>query len=429
MAPRPAASAPTTKTTSDEAQPLAVAPPAPPLTAADRPPPPPPAPDDGRKLLRAPESYEHLIIKVGLPFTSQFSNLRYEGFNGLFMNGASGGAEVAERWRSLCLGVRAVFVLRDSLWSQQDHPYHRPPFALMMPPSWVTVAVAAVASGESIRPLRTAALDNDADWAAIATPEAMFGAFPPSDSLHREATRPLAGASDVDRLHTESARRSLRSLAEDVAAMIAAAPRGIEAVASAGAERIAQSDDRYFGTSIRYHRVVPIFVENPNTRELVDEGKGMTVKGRHIDQALVRLARDTVYLRRLRDGDMAVERYDLSVAAERARAIEVLTALIPAEGAQPGGTLWLWVTGKLDPHREGEGENAVRYLPAFLAELEAAPIDRDRLRVVSKPATELPRGSERPRVLRSDVSWYRHRHLPYAVRLSTGELQQLLAAP
>lgn len=394
---------------------------APPTTATI--PTPPPLPEDGRTLWRALEGYEHLILKVSYPYREQCHNLRYEGHNGLLSQGAKDSAEIAERWRKLVQGTRGVFVLRDSLWSQQDHPYHRAPEALMMPPSWVTAAVADTDASTPIRPPLAPPPMDDGAWAAIATPEDMFGSFPASDSLHREAIRAL-GTDPDERRKTEAARASLISLAADVRAMMAVAAKGPQAVADAGAERIAASDRRYFGTALRYHRVIPIFVENPNRRELVAEGKGMTVPGRTVPERLIKLARNAVYQRRLRDGDLAIERYDLSVPAERDRAIEVLETFIPA-GAGPGPTLWLWVTGRLD--RSGKaGENAVRYLPAFRKRLATAKIEASRLRVVSKPATELPAGTSRVNAFRSDVRWYRHRDLPYAVKISTSELRRLM---
>jgi hypothetical protein len=387
-------------------------------------PPPEPAALADRVYHVAPDSYDHVILKIHYPMREQFENLRYEGFNPLLMKGAASGEEVAERWRGLVAGTRGVFLLRDSLWSQQDHPYHRKPYALMMPPSWVTVAVAEVAAGRALRPLVAPPITDDAAWAKVASAAEMFGSFPPSDSLYREAVQSAQG-DEPQALHSAAARASIRSLAADAQAMIAAAPRGTGAVAEAGAERIARSDRRYFGGSLRYHRVIPLFVENPNTRELQEEGKGMTVLGRDIDPALVKIARDAVYRRRLRDGDLAVERYDLSQPAERARAIEVLEALIGTRDPAPGGTLWLWVTGKLDPVRKGEGENAVRYLPAFMRELEEAAIDRSRLRILSMPSTDLP-ADGKGSFLKKDAAWYRKRGLPYNVRLNTHQFHVLL---
>jgi hypothetical protein len=387
------------------------------------PPPEPELPSD-RKLLAAPTRYEHVILRVSYPVDEQFKNLRYEGHNGLLMAGAADGTEVAQRWRHLVAGSRGVFVLRDSLWSQQDHAYHRVPHALMMPPSWVTVAVDATIARRSIEPLRAPDPNDDDAWAAIAAPGDMFGSFPPSDTLHREAVR-ARGSDGEARRRTEAARAALRSLAADVSAMLSVVARGAEQVAQVGAARIAASDRAYFTGPLRFHRVIPIFVENPNTKELQEEGKGMTVVGRSLSDQALTLARDAVYRRRLRDGDLALERYDLSQAAERARAIVVLEALIGPDPQAPATTLWLWVTGRLDPHRKAEGENATRYLPAFQRELEKARIDPKRLRIVSMPSTEVP-PTDRAAFFTKDADWYRKRDLPYSVRLTTSELRQIL---
>lgn len=410
---------------------------APPAPVAELPfvvPPIPALPSDGRQLRQAPDTLDHVILEISHPPELQFTNLRYEGHNALVATGTTTGEEGAERWRSLAAGTRGVFVLRDSMWSQQDHPYHRPPFALMIPPSWVTVAVALASAKKAIVAPASHAVDDDAAWAKIPSPEMMFGSFPSSDSLHREAIRSLQTDDAEQRRRTRAARLSLRSLAADVEAMRAVAAHGPKAVAIAGARRIAESDRRYFGAALRFHRVVPIFVENPNTKELQSEGKGMVppdpaALGLVFEPALVALARDAVYRRRLRDGDLALERYDLSVPAERLRAIRVLEALIPADDPPPGGRVWLWVTGRLDPHRKAEGENATTYLPRFREELKGARIAHDRLEIVSKPSTEIPPGPGRAEAFRGDARWYRHRDLPYSVRLTAGDLAAILASP
>lgn len=440
MAAAPVASAPTPESPPSPPPPETVptaATTATPAPVAELPfviPPVPAPPVDGRQLRVAPGDLDHVILKISYPPELQFTNLRYEGHNALVGKGAPDGEAVAERWRDLVVGTRAVFLLRDSMWSQQDHPYHREPFALMMPPSWVTVAVALAADKRAIVAPADHPVEDDASWTKIATPELMFGSFPASDSLHREATQPLQGGDADQQRRTRAARLSLRSLAADVEAMRAVAAHGRKAVALAGARRIAESDRRYFGAARRFHRVAPIFVENPNTKELQSEGKGMVPPdpaklGIVFEPAVVALARDAVYRRRLRDGDMALERYDLSVPAERLRAIQVLEALIPADDPPPGGRVWLWVTGRLDPHRKAEGENATTYLPRFREELKGAAIAHDRLEIVSKPSTEIPPGPGRAKAFRGDARWYRHRDLPYSVRLTASDLAKILAQP
>lgn len=406
--------------------PSADTPPATTETSSGGPPPEPPRPIDGKRLLDAPSRYDHLMLRASYPYEAQYQNLLYEAGNPLLRRGATDAQTVAERWQRLSRGVGGVFVLRDSLFSQQDHPTQLSPYALMMPPSWVTVAVAEVDAGRAIRPPRAPAFADDAAWQAIPTATQLFGVFPPSDALFTYATRKLSGSSPADATRIKAARASVRSLATDVQAMIAASPKGIEAVAAAGAERIASSDVRYFGRALRYHRVIPIYVENPSHRELAKEGKGMTVYGREFPDRLVKLARDVVYQRRLRDGALAVERYDLSQPAERKRAIAFLEAVIPAKHAPPGGTLWLWVTGRLDASGE-TGEDAMRYIESFQRELKAARIDHERLRLLSKPSVELPAGPERAKTFRNDTKWFRRLGLPYSVKITTGELGRLLA--
>src|SRR4029453_18035846 len=121
----------------------------PPAPEVFRVPPEPPRPDDG-ELLTAPAQWEHVVLKISFPIRAQYQNLRYEGHNGLLHKGAADATEIAERWRRLARGVRGVFVLRDSLFSQQDYVYGFPPYALMMPPSWVSTAVVETAPGRAL---------------------------------------------------------------------------------------------------------------------------------------------------------------------------------------------------------------------------------------------------------------------------------------
>ena len=396
--------------TSDDA----TAPP-PQAEAAPTTPPEPPPPPDNATIHTAPDKFDHLVLKISFPVGLQYDNIRYEGHNGLIMKGAADGEAAALRWRKLAAGTRGVFVLRDSMWSQQDHPYQKLPYALMMPPSWVTAAL--VDGADMKAPIAPA---TDAEWTAIKTPQDMFGSFPPSDSLHREAIIALSGQTDADqKRRTAAARASLASLRADVLAM-----KSARDIAQAGAERISRSDVKYFGRAIRYHRIIPIFVENPNTKELEQEGKGMHPLGRKkVDPALIDRAMRAVYRRRLLDGPIAIERYDLSQSKERDRAIAVLEALIPPN--EEGPALWLWVTGRLDPHRKAEGENATKYLPVFRKQIAAAKINLRRLRILSKPSTQLP-DSDRQTAFLRDAKWYRMRALPYSVRLSSRDFSQLI---
>jgi hypothetical protein len=384
----------------------------------------------------APAELERVIARVGAPLGTVCSNLVYEANNpsmrgprrpeGLYVDS---GEVVAGRWREAASSSRGLFVLRDALFSQQDHPLDGRVVALAMPPSWVTAAVAEVLSGRELRPVVAPRLDDDRAWAAAGA--TMFGSFPPSDSLLGWARRPRAGEPPEVRERVENARAAMQALAASARAMIDASPRGAEAVALAGAEQIAASDRRYFGDALRRDRVIPISVENPNRHEIEDEGKGFlpfpppapsAVSPATLERA-ARMATGAVLGRRLADGDLALERYDLTSAADRRRAIALLERLIPRGGQ--GHAVWLWVNGRLD-ERGVSGEDATAHIAGFRAEVAVAPVDVARLRYLSKPHVEL-RGAGRARALRDAVARFRALDLPLSVNLGTGPLLRLWA--
>ena len=332
-----------------------------------------------------------------------FGNVYYEA-NNPAMRGplddsrlpVADGEDIAARWLRFARQVGGVFVLRDSLFSQQDHPVKHPARALMMPPNWVTGAVSAARRGVAFMPVKVLPVQDDAAWARVATPEALFGDFAPSEFLHREACRPLANATPAQKRRTMNARAAVLSLAQQSALMLDALPEGPLAVAEVGADLIARSDTRYFGAELRRSRVIPIFVHNPTSTEVL-EGKGMRVMDNpHISEDDVELATTAIYSRRLLDGDMALERYDISQPDERAKAIEILTRILPRDGPPgEGGFVWLWVTGPLEPGSKLRGENASAYIEAFKQQVAAAAIDTTRVRYLSKPRLELPPGKSR----------------------------------
>jgi hypothetical protein len=391
----------------------------------------------GGPAVLAPAELEDVIPRVGAPLGQLCANLRYEANNpslrgrrlpeGLYEDS---GEVIAERWREAASSVRGLFVLRDALFSQQDHPLDHRAVALAMPPSWVTAAVAEVLSGRTPAPVVAPRPGDDAAWAAVDAGR-MFGSFPPSASLSGWARRPLAGAAPVTRARVENARAGVAALARSAQAMIDAAPGGAEAVARAGAEQIAASDRRYFGDALRRDHVVPISVENPNRHEIEDEGKGFmpmptplpapgAVSPAALERA-VRLATDAVLRRRLADGDLALERYDLTAPADRRRAIDLLERLIPRRASGAGRTVvWLWVNGRLDERGVG-GEDATAHIAGFRAEVAAADVDVARLRYLSKPHVALP-GPGRARALREAVARFRGLGLPLSVNLGTGPL-------
>lgn len=388
-----------------------------------------PAPAGG---LVAPDRYAGVVPRQTFPFGARYRNLVYEG-NNMAMRGPkaddgtwiASGVEVRDRWRSFARGVAKVIVLRDSLFSQQDHPTDQVPAALLLPPSWVTAAVAEVEAGRALRGLVAPEPDDDAAWAAIASAAVMFGSFPGSGRLFELAVRTRTTAMPGDRLRIENARISIRSLARDTSAMVAAASGGPDAVARAGAEAMAASDRAYFGDAIRREHILPIFVENPTPHEIVDEGKGFVIAGREIDAVIVRRARDAIIRRRLADGDVAIERYDLSRPEERRRAIVFLEAIVPEGAAAPGGVVWVWVNGPLDALGI-RGEDATAYVVDFRAELEAARIDLSRVRLFSKPHVDLPRGEARRLAFEAAVDRFRTLDLPLSVNLDTRALRALV---
>ena len=159
---------------------------------------------------------------------------------------------------------------------------------------------------------------------------------------------------------------------------------GAKSVAKVGASRIAYGDRAYFGEKIRRERIIPIFVENPDVWE-IEEGKGMRVPGMGVPQEVVTMVTHEVCRARLKDGDLALERYDLSSVDDRQRAIALLEALIPPGDKKTSGKVWLWVTGDLIEGKKLQGEGPLEHMPVFLKELEAANIDRARLELFGKP--------------------------------------------
>lgn len=342
---------------------------------------------------RAPRASEHVVPRASRFTREVFTNLRYEGNNramrGPFDPRASDGCEDARRYRNLAAGMAGFFVLRDALFSQQDHPIQHRACALMMPSNWVSAAVHDTLEGSPLRPVRAPALDDDTAWAAIRSARVMFGSFQPSATLFRWARRSQAHASRPTRAKIRNARHAVRILAADAQRLIAAADEGAAAVARVGAEIIAESDRMYFGAAIRRDHIIVLSVERPSAHEVVHEHKGLVVHGRTLRPEAIALAREAIYARRLRDGPIAIERYDITEPAEVDRAVAVLETLVPR--GSTGHPVYVWVGGPLV-----EGTERVRpaydALPAFLARLEDAPLETSRIRVFARPVFQT-RGS------------------------------------
>jgi len=379
--------------------------------------------DAQRRDWVAPERYTHLVPRAGGTPARLFSNLRYESNNrsmrGDFDPRAESGCDNARRQRAIAARIRGLFVLRDALFSQQDHPVEHQACALMMPANWVTAAVADTMAGTTLRPVRAPAMTDDAAWAAIGSAAAMFGSFQSSDRLYETASRGPSGLDARERAETRNARHNVRALAAEARHLIEAAPRGARAVADAGAERIAASDRAYFTEALRREHVITLSVENPNEHERRDENKGFAIWGREVPAAALRLTRDCVLTRRLRDGPLALERYDLTVPAQRRRVIDVLEAIVP-----PGSTghpVWIWVGGGIIEGTERVND-ASHLLPTLNRELAAAAIAHERVIVFNRPSFRLRGHADE---LEPTVDRFRTLGLPLSVNASSGALHRV----
>ena len=373
---------------------------------------------------QAPAEWEHVVPRLSGRTGRVFGNLRYEGNNKALRSAFGEKAERcanAERTRGLAERTAGLFVLRDALFSQQDHPVEQDACALMLPPNWVTVAVDDAMGGRVTAPVQAPALDDDAAWQALATPAQLFGGFPSSDTLHRWATRGRGEASEDDRRRIDNARRSVHTLAAAGERLRQAAGESPEAVAREGAEIIARSDREYFGDVVRHDHLIPLFVENPSEHEVVDEGKGLVVHGRTLDPAAVALTRREVYLRRLQDGAMAIERYDITSEVDVRRAIEVLELLAP-EGSQ-GHHVYVWVGGPLIAGTE-RVVDVHEKVPAFVTALEDARIEMTRVTVFARPVFQA-KGKTRAD-LESAAARAREQGVLYGVNMISGSLRSMM---
>lgn len=374
---------------------------------------------------QAPAEYEHVVPRLGGRTRRVFANLRYEGNNrslrSPFEDDVARCAD-AERTRGLAERTAGLFVLRDALFSQQDHPVHERACALMLPPNWVTVAVHDAMGGRVTEPVVTPEIEDDEAWERLQAPEQLFGGFPTSESLHGWATRARASASADDRRRIVNARHSVHTLAAAGERLRTAAAQGPEAVAREGAEIIAGSDRAYFGDGIRHDHVIPLFVENPSEHEVVDEGKGLTVHGRTLDPAAIALTRREVYRRRLQDGAMAIERYDITNEADVARALAVLQELVPA-GSGRGHLVYVWVGGPLIEGTERVADVHDR-MPTFVAALDGAPIERSRVVVFARPVFQA-KGKGRTE-LEAAITRARTQGVLYGVNMISGALRSMM---
>jgi hypothetical protein len=345
---------------------------------------------------------------------------------GAFDPRAESGCMNARRQRAVAARVRGLFVLRDALFSQPDHPIEHRACALLLPANWVTAAAADTLAGVPLRAPSPPPVDEDAAWASLPSAEALFGSFPPSERVYRTATRPRTDTPE-ERAEIDNARHNAHALTAEAARLIAASNQGarpserMRAVAAAGAERIAASDRAYFTPALRRERVIVLGVEHPNAHELRDEGKGIAIWGREVPAEVLTAVRDAVYRRRLLDGDVGIERYDLTRPDDRRRTLEVLAALVPP--GSRGHRVYLWVGG---PPAEGseQVQDASGALPGFLRELAAAPVAHERVVVFNRPSFRLGRQSRE--AFLAEVDRFRALGLPLSVNANTGSLARAM---
>ncbi len=377
------------------------------------------------KILAAPEFYDIVIPRLEVYPKLLYNNLYYEG-NNIIMRDLSGepadsseGFIISKNWRKLTENTKAAFVLRDALFSQQDHPYKFVPFALMLPANWITAA--AECDEDSLKPVTAPPVYDDNSWSKIKTPEEMFGSFPGSETLFKLATKQPDRLPDT--IYTYNARKTIRILAGYSKRLVEKRKTGIDAMIEEGADIIAGSDTLYFGeVNLRKH-LIPIMVENPTQHE-VFEGKGIALEFNDtVHTEIISAIRKILYKRRLADSDIALERYDLSNPGERKRAINVLQELIPENSK--GNNIWLWVTGKLLKNKTLQGEDASSYISQFKKEIEKAGINTSRLRFVNKPYVKLP-NKDGEKSLRESTERLHELGLYESVNLNGEQLEHII---
>ena len=372
-----------------------------------------------------PAQYQHIVPRIYYPVGTLIENLRYEG-NNIEMRGpkdASGnytnGEIVAERWRSAATNCTSIFVLRDSLYSQQDHPYRQTPYSLLLPPNWVTTAVFLAEKNRTVILPTVFPVDNHSGWSGIQSPQELFGSFPISDSMFRIATEQSHNITQ-----RTNARLTMIQLHQFAKQLALASKKGASHVLQVGAQLICESDCKYFGESIRRNNIIPIFVENPNTKE-ESEGKGSSPPHLNIESSYIFKCTKGIYKRRLEDGDIAIERYDLSNDADCVRAASLMEALVP-KGEQGTTKVWIWVTGPLNAKGKLTGKNAMPWVKNFKLRLQAANVNLSRIEIFSKPSVSLPSGPTRTAEFKKQLKIYKNANMPMSINLSSKAILNLV---
>ena len=330
--------------------------------------------------------YTNVVPRADHTSSFLFDNLRYEGNNPEMRTpsptaGLPSAEEVAGRWRALIAKTGGMFVLRDSLFSQQDHPFkHGIPCALMMPPNWITEAVLT----PEPKPMTAPPIDDESAWQETrGDPSSVFGSFEPSEDLHNYASQLSTGKPPTLKKQILAARSTIGLLASFANELLQTREdSGIDAAIDRGAELIATSDNSYFG-SVRA-KAIPMMGIKPSEEDSVSGMKALEDMSNQIIEAVMR--------RRLDDGDLLlIYRYqypfDLSSPEERRQAITTLSRVIPPS-ASPGGVVWLWVWSGRDSDLKSGWDDPTTYIEIFKEELRSEEIDLNRLRLYAKPTSE-----------------------------------------
>jgi hypothetical protein len=320
-------------------------------------------------------------------FYYEGNNIRMRRWLGLHKFGVLPGGAIALKWRALGMQARKIFVLRDSLFGQQDNLTQHRPTALMLPPPWIL----AILTASNVKPVHLPPPEDDLTWRALAGTDDYFDPVPLPSSLFELATAALADHSFRGRARIRHVRIGLIELARQLTDIIQAEDKDPAALFRRSAEWIAASDRSYFTGAIRRKSIVPILVENPNPFEKgLAKGFASPELG-DVSETLRFSAAVHLLSRRLEDGDIALERYDISKDSDTDRAINLLEALIPAN--QSGENLvWLWINGPLDVMETHQihGIGPLDYLPGFRRTLNDSNINLARLRLFAKPDLSLP---------------------------------------
>jgi len=352
-------------------------------------------PETNVQIETANSRYRNVIPRADHTSTFLFDNLRYEGNNPEMRKAIENqnpqlptAEQVAGRWQTLIAQTTGMFVLRDSLFSQQDHPFkHGTPCALMMPPNWITSAILI----PDPTPMEPPPVDDESAWQESAdNPGSVFGSFPPSEDLLTYASQLSTDKPPNEQNQILAARSTIRLLGSFALELLQVRDQsGTDAVIDRGAELIAAADNAYFG-SVR-DKAIPLMGVRPSEED-TNENKSFCIQGlKALEDACDEII-EAVMRRRLVDGDLALQyryRYpfDLSSTAERRQAVTTLSRVIPPDGP-PGGDVWLWVWA---------GPDSDDYaIDIFEDELRAAEVDLNRLQLYAKPTFEFrgPNASE-----------------------------------